>query len=124
MLLFFLHFINILVCRGHCFITEFSSSVQFVFCFRCFLCLSNADIYLFQTDYTRHLEEIAKRTENVLLEAVQNCFVSGKTSCALEYLDMWENFVQLARQGKFLATTLALANYRQGRKHLAKVNVC
>lgn len=113
--------VNILVCSGHDFITKFSPFIQVVFP-SCFLCCSNEDICLFQTDYTRHLEEIAKRTENVLLEAVQNCFVSGKTYYALEYLNMWENFLQLARQGKFIAIILHL-HYTQTFDNLVNVSM-
>lgn len=57
-----------------------------------------ADIFLcfHQADYSRHLEEIATRTESHLLAAVRRRLMT-RGSCAL--LAKWEQFRQLADRG-------------------------
>ncbi|KAF2880198.1 hypothetical protein ILUMI_25999 [Ignelater luminosus] len=47
------------------------------------------------TDYTRHLEEIVRHTENVLMEIVQNCMLEDNKTEAIQILRMWETFSTL-----------------------------
>ncbi|KAK5645761.1 hypothetical protein RI129_004225 [Pyrocoelia pectoralis] len=50
-----------------------------------------------QVDYTRHLEEISKETEMIVLETIQNELIKGDLDKGVGILGMWEKFSKLMR---------------------------
>uniref|UniRef100_A0A1Y1KUK8 Midasin n=3 Tax=Photinus pyralis TaxID=7054 RepID=A0A1Y1KUK8_PHOPY len=52
-----------------------------------------------QVDYTRHLEEIARETEMMVMETIQNELIKGDLDNGVGVLEMWETFSKLMRTG-------------------------
>lgn len=55
---------------------------------------------LFQTDYTRHLDDIIKETELLLLKTTQNLFLSGENDQAVNLLKQWRICSTFLAEGK------------------------
>lgn len=47
----------------------------------------------FQADYSRHLDEMAKETQRLLLETLQELLINGRTDEGVELLMQWETYL-------------------------------